>query len=494
MATFKICVRANVRRADGFFPVYIRVTHNRKTAYFKTDKIVNGDGINGKDEVKDPFVVQHCMRKIVEWVDALNRQQTEHWTVQEVMKYLKDGDGDVSFSDYARKHIYRLLDNGQERTSKNYRWATENLERFAGTNRLMFSMLTSSFISQWIKSLEQTNRAKEMYPVCVRQIFKAALLELNDEERGIVRIKFNPWTKVRIPRADRAEKLAITPEECRDFFNAPIPESKYKYPLPELGRDVAMMVLCLAGINTVDLYNLRKEDYHGGVIHYRRAKTKKFRADGAYMEMRVHPILKPLFGKYASDDEWLFNFHQRHTTSDSFCANVNIGIKAICESMGIPKDRWYCVYTFRHTWGTIAQNDCGASISEVAFGMNHSSGHNVTRGYLKLDFHPAWLLNEKLIELVFFTQIKGSRSEEGDGGDCLERFSRKHLMRGEVFFRGGLLGKVEDIGFNNVDEIIKTLVPYIPDTVPMRSIVMFRITNVDKQQTAIYEKQKGKGF
>lgn len=39
----------------------------------------------------------------------------------------------------------------------------------------------------------------------------------------------------------------------------------------------------------------------------------------------------------------------------------------------------YCLYTFRHTWGTVAQNDCGASISEVAFGMNHSAGDKVTR-------------------------------------------------------------------------------------------------------------------
>lgn len=493
MATFAICVRGNVQRTDGFFPVYIRVTHNRKIAYIKTDKLVNKDGMNGKGEVKDPYVVQYGMRKIVEWVDALNRQPTEHWTVQELVKYLKDGGGNVSFSDYARQHIDRLFDNGQHRTSRNYKWATECLERFAGTNQVMFSMLTSAFLARWIKSLEHTNRAKEMYPVCVRQIFRAAIKELNDEERGIVKIKFNPWTKVQIPRADKAEKLAITPEDCRYFFNAPLPESKFKSPLPELGRDVAMMVLCLAGINTVDLYNLRNEDYHGGIIHYHRAKTKKFRADGAYMEMRVHPILRPLFEKYASDDEWLFNFHQRHTTSDSFSANVNIGIRKICESMGIAKENWYCVYTFRHTWGTIAQNDCGATISEVAFGMNHSAGHRITRGYIKLDFTPAWELNERLIELVFFTQIKGSRHEE-ESEVSFERFSNKQMMRGEVFFRGELLGKVEDIGFNNVDEIIRTLLPYIPDTVPIRSNVMFRITNCDKQQVAIYERQKGKGF
>ena len=35
---------------------------------------------------------------------------------------------------------------------------------------------------------------------------------------------------------------------------------------------------------------------------------------------------------------------------------------------------------------TIAQNDCGANMYEVAFGMNHSHGFNITRGYVKIDF------------------------------------------------------------------------------------------------------------
>jgi len=41
--------------------------------------------------------------------------------------------------------------------------------------------------------------------------------------------------------------------------------------------------------------------------------------------------------------------------SFSFDANANTGIKQVCKSMGIPQEDWYCCYTFRHTWGTIAQ-------------------------------------------------------------------------------------------------------------------------------------------
>ena len=77
----------------------------------------------------------------------------------------------------------------------------------------------------------------------MRQVFKAAMLEYNDYDNGIIRIKVNPWVKVEIPTADRAEKLAITPEACREFFSFPLPESKMKYPQTEFGRDVAMMCL-----------------------------------------------------------------------------------------------------------------------------------------------------------------------------------------------------------------------------------------------------------
>lgn len=150
-----------------------------------------------------------------------------------------------------------MIDNGQQRNAKNYQLALQHLERFLGTTQIMFSHLTSHLMNRWIKSLEQTHRAKEMYPICMRQVFKAAILEYNDYDNGIIRIKTNPWVKVEIPSADRAEKLAITPEACREFFSFPLPESKMKYPQTEFGRDIAMMVLCLAGINTVDLYNLK---------------------------------------------------------------------------------------------------------------------------------------------------------------------------------------------------------------------------------------------
>lgn len=493
MATFKACVKA--KRKDGFYPVYIRVIHHKKVAYIPTDKMVNDKGLSKSGEIEDPYVMQFCTNRIVEYMEVLNRVDTELWTVKDITDYLKSGYNDICFSDYARKHIDRMIDKGEQRNARNYELALHHMERFAGTTKVMFSHLTSSFVNKWIESLAQTHRAKEMYPICMRQVFKAAQVEMNDYDNGIIRIKTNPWVKVKIPKADRTEKLAITPEACREFFSFPLPDSKMKYPLMELGRDVAMMVLCLAGINTVDLFNLRKEDYHGGIIHYQRAKTKKFRADGAYMEMRVPPILLPLFEKYANKDaadDHLFVFSQRHTTNDSFCANVNGGIRQICRAMGMTKDEDYSAYTFRHTWGTVAQNDCGASISEVAFAMNHSSGHKVTRGYIKIDFTPAWLLNEKVVDFIFFTDKPSVRERQEEEPHF--RLSFRYQVHAEAYFQGKKLAELTDTGYNNVDDVIAKLAEQLPDDIPPRSMVMFKIENMDKRQTMVYQRMKGKGF
>lgn len=491
MATFKAITKA--KRKDGFYPVYIRVTHKTKLAYIVTDKLVNDSGLSRTGEIEDPYVMQYCSRKIIEYVERLNKVDIEHWSVRDIVNFLKSGEADISFSDYAREHISRMVQRGQERNARNYEMALNHLERYAGTTSVMFSQLTSTFVNDWLETLGTTRRAKEMYPICLRQVFKAGIEKYNDYDNGVIRIKTNPWGKVKIPEADSPEKLAITPQAARAFFAAPIPESKMKAPLEEIGRDVAMMVLCLAGINTIDLYNLQKTDYYDGIIHYRRAKTKMFRADKAYIEMRVPSILLPLFEKYATpdDDPFLFSFHKRYHSSDSLGSNANSGIKKICESMGIKGDDRYCVYTFRHTWGTVAQNDCGANIADVAFAMNHASSHKVTRGYLRIDFSPAWRLNEKVVDLIFYSDVE---SEKKVPEDTMFRFSAKHLIHGAAYFRGKLLGEINNTGYNNIDEVIKTLAPFVPDSVPTRSMVQFKIDIIDKGLSQTYERMKGKGF
>lgn len=497
MATFKTCVQK--QRVDGFYPVYIRVTHNRKQGYIKTTKVVEKKSVSKTNEVRDVAVLSYCDNLIKSYNQRLNEQPIAQWTLKEVLAFLQTEESDASFSDYAKVHIARMVNEGHERNSKNYKLAVAHLERYMGTTQIMFSYLTTAVLQRWIGTLSQKKRAKEMYPVCVRQIFKAALIELNDEERGVCRIKFNPWLKIQIPKSDTAEQRAISAEACREFFNRPLPESKMISSLPELGRDVAKLVLCLGGINTVDLFNMRKSDYRHGALCYKRAKTRHSRRDEAYIEMRVEPFIMSVFEKYLAPegDEYLFNFHERYCDSDSFSANVNNGIKKICKDMGMQKEDYYCVYTFRHTWGTIAQNDCDANLYEVAFGMNHSHGLNVTRGYVKIDFTPAWELNAKVIDFVFFSNAPSKQGKAKDveqPEDKLFRLSKKMMVYARAYFKGEVIAELTDIGFGTVDAVIGALAEKIRSDIPVGCEVQFRIRNVDSGREIVYERTKGKGF
>ena len=236
MVNLKATVR--VKTKSGLYPVYIRFTKSNQVSYVKTSWVVNEKGLKNKKEITDPFVLHQTSMLIDGYYSQLNLIDTSKWTTSEIVKYLTEFNNDLSFSDYARKHIEKLIGRGQERTSRNYKWAIQHMERFAGTDNIMFSRITSSFLNRWIESLSDTNRCKEQYPVCMREVYKAAMKEFNDEELGIVKLK-NPWTNVSIPKSDIPEKRAITASMLRKFFNVVPDRSRFTNPLMEVGQDVA---------------------------------------------------------------------------------------------------------------------------------------------------------------------------------------------------------------------------------------------------------------
>ena len=483
MATLKAIVKAKMK--NGMYNVYIRFTQNRQFSYFRTSWMVNDKGLSDdKKDIIDPFVIQQTSVLIDKFYSRLNQVDSSNWSASEVLQFVQDFDKDISFSDYARKHIDKLISRGQERTSRNYKWALNHIERFAETDNLMFSRLTSSFLNRWIEALSTTNRCKEQYPVCLREVYKAALKEFNDEELGLIRLK-NPWGNVKIPRSDVPEKRAIPASKLRAFFNVVPDRSRFTNPLMEVGQDVALISFGLCGLNAVDIFNAEKGQYVNGIFHYERRKTRNARSDRGYFEVRVPEFIKPTFEKYLSTDTnspWLFNFHERLSTSDSFCANVNIGIKQIWEKVE-PGYR-ASLYAFRHSWATIAQNECGATLNEVDFGLNHSM-NRMAKVYVKVDFTPAWILNEKVIDFIFFTDKESKHVEKED--KTFEKISKYNNIHAEAFVMGKKVCALEESGFTNVDQVMDKLVALLPKKFK-KSRVQFKITNVDKNLTQMYQR------
>ena len=86
MANFKACVRRP--RSDGFWQVYIRVTHHRGLGYIKTDKMVTKKELTKTSEIKDAFVLSYCADLIIRYNNLLNTVNAEEWTVNQVIEFL----------------------------------------------------------------------------------------------------------------------------------------------------------------------------------------------------------------------------------------------------------------------------------------------------------------------------------------------------------------------------------------------------------------------
>ena len=108
------------------------------------------------------------------------------------------------------------------------------------------------------------------------------------------------------------------------------------------------------------------------------------RDDRAFISIKVEPELLPYLERYKDSlGDRAFNFFVRYSTHKQFVHKVNAHLKKVGDELGIPD---LTLYAARHSWATIARNDCGISLDDVAMCLNHKSGHDVTDTYIKKDW------------------------------------------------------------------------------------------------------------
>ena len=103
-----------------------------------------------------------------------------------------------------------------------------------------------------------------------------------------------------------------------------------------------------------------------------------------------------------------------------------------------------------------------------------------------IDYSPAWELNDKVIDYIFFSNKEPGHNGETEG--TFERMSKYNLIRGEMFINGECISIIEDTGFSNVEQVITLLLTSIPDETPRPTKVQIKISNLDKQQTQLYQR------
>jgi site-specific recombinase XerD len=393
MATLRPVIRAEKEFSD----VYIAISHKSKVDYIKTGMLVHNSGLK-KGEIVDHTILANCYILIKKYIDRINEINVNTLSVQDLKKILLNDSEQISFSKFANSVIDKMEVSGRKKSASNYRTALISLLNFLGKEKTdaMFSEITSIVIRKWIESLSETRRAKQMYPKAIKKLFEDGCIEYNDYDNDIIKIKNQPFRAIRIPESDFPAKRSVEADVIREILNV-----NPATPREELAHDIILLVLHLAGINAVDLYETPVSSLRDGKLTYHRAKTKSKRKDKAYFEISIPEPIIHLFEKYKGKKR-LFNFSERYSEAGSFSQNVNKGMKSLCERAGVQK---ITIYWLRHTWATVAQNKCGASIEQVGFCLNHSSAHKVTETYITKSFDLVDDINKKVCDFIFGASV-----------------------------------------------------------------------------------------
>lgn len=399
MATFVPAIRKI--RKDGFAPIYIHITHNGGNAYVRTHCLVHKEAVTtlyskrGKAvrQINDIEVRDQCDRLIRAYTRTLNRiSNPDTLSAAELARILADADRRISFTEYAEKEIAAKRNKDGHNSARNDVCTLHSLQAFFGKENILFDELTAVNVGRWMQSLSHTKRAKSLYPSRLRTIINNARREYNDYDHGITPIHVNPFATLRLPAENVPEKRSLPPDTIRRLF-----ECEPQSPRQRLALDAAHLIFCLAGINAADLYDMPAACLDGWTLKYHRKKTRGKAQANAYNEITAPEQIRGLFFEYM-DTERVFDFHKRYSTPIDFVKAINKGLRAVCEANSLPR---ITTYTLRHSWATIARNEAGATMDEVAQALTHATARRITERYIKRDFAANDTINARVLQIVF---------------------------------------------------------------------------------------------
>lgn len=439
MATFKICVFDHQKRADGKYPVSIRVGWKREYSYIGTEYYVTDKQVNRKKQItekgkkkevlslKDIYITNDLNKRIAKYED-LKSQKLGHriqmYTARELAKYFTDQtkpgtDSTINFVEFSREHISKMKAQGRTTTAGNLNRTLNSLIDFAnGREKIAITEITSKFLTQFetflrgkrtIKRKNQFGRITTIerkglsdislidYMTDIRLLFNAAMAEYNDEDKDEIRIIHYPFRKYKLKRRPENEKRNLSKEQVcfiRDADPADIALDRAIF-----ARDVFLLSLYLVGMNFADLYEVDK--IKAGRLTYERKKTKGRRQDRAFISIKVEPEAEPLIEKYRDPSgDRVFDFYKRYATSHIFSSNVNKGLKVVAKvsKIGITD---LSTYYARHTWATIARNKCDVSKDDVDLALNHvDQGLKMADAYIEKDWSRIDTANRAVLDFL----------------------------------------------------------------------------------------------
>lgn len=392
MATFQaVILSGDIHvRQDKTSNIKIRITHKGKPEYISTDLYVHhkkfkqgqASGTNAE------FINGRIRDELDKYTNRYLRLGSlpEKLTVKELKaELINDRDtSDIDFLAFADTFIKEQTKLGKDGSVRGFEGFISNLKSFRKS--VSFQEIDVHFLKDFQSYLKEKGikGGVNNYMRYFRLIFNRGRDKFNDEDRGLIRIPNYPFRKFKIERSEnKTQDNSLTVEQLKTFINYKSARERQ-----QMAKDMFMLMFYLIGINTIDLYHLEKPDKDGRV-NYKRSKT------GRSYSIKLEPEAEEIIKRYPGE-KLLLNISERYDSYINFRRYVNLELEKIALSIQQKLQEQDKKATYpqgitsnwaRHTWATIARNDCRINKDDVALCLGHEDQDNrVTDIYIRYDY------------------------------------------------------------------------------------------------------------
>lgn len=358
MATLKIVLRKE-KKADGLYPLTIRVTKDRKSSYIYTDYRISEKDWDAKESrVKKSHpnstrLNNLLAKKLSEASGHSIELETNHTvvTATAVKKKVKPAAG-ASFFAQAQLYLDQLKAAGKynrytpdkSRLANFQTW----LKRDHAFQDITIPMLRR-FKSYVVSELGSSERTAMNHLVVIRSVFSQAV------EEKVVDERYYPFGKGKIAiKLPEGNKIGLNRQEIKRLEEAELTGKA------DHARNLWLLSFYFAGMRASDVFRLAWSDFQDFRLHYTMGKNSK----GGSLKVpgKVDDILAKYEQFKENDDDLVFPELRGVDLADRFVMERTIAFKISATDKVLQKDvapiakitKSLTMHIARHSFGSLA--------------------------------------------------------------------------------------------------------------------------------------------
>ncbi|SHF67713.1 Site-specific recombinase XerD [Salegentibacter echinorum] len=387
MINTKIVIRKK-RLSNGQFPIYFRITKDRKTKFFKT--LFNAfekewDSSSGKFKKSNSNYLQYnrLLLNIEERALKLLAEleiEKEGFTLEDFEKRFRIERNPVqrNFFNFWDEIIEEMLAAGRAGNARANKDSYRSVLLFHKSRNLRFRDITPSFLDKYevfLRARGGTDGGIGVRMRAIRAIYNRGI------DRKIVKASFYPFRSYKLSRLKgKGQKRALSIEQIHKIVNMDI--SNHPHLLHS--RNYFIFSFYTRGMNFADMLKLKWKNFKEDRIFYTRSKTK-----GNFIVKILPPVAQILdyYRKNNDGTKYIFPIllkdellpQQIEYRKSKTLKQYNADLKEIARVCGIDKN--ITSYVARHSFANCLKQK-GVATDVISESMGHQN-LTVTQAYLK---------------------------------------------------------------------------------------------------------------